>query len=79
MDWEVGMKITLTKTAQITTINGVEARIWEGATEKGVAITAFITRIVVLADADISQFEEELKEKDCPNSANAWPFRMLID
>lgn len=53
------MKITLESTREIVNVNGARARVWEGETERGVKIVAFITRIAVRSDADNSQFELE--------------------
>lgn len=59
------MKITVESTSRIVTLNGVMARIWEGTTESGIAVTAFVTCVAVKADtpADaLRQFEDELQE-----------------
>ena len=39
------MKVTLESTTKIVELNGVQARIWEGTTEGGIRVHAFITRI----------------------------------
>jgi len=56
------MKITMESTSQLTEINGVPARVWEGKTERGVPVTCFITRVAVQADQDQAEFERELRE-----------------
>lgn len=59
------MKVTLENTDRIVelVVNGrtVPARIWQGQTETGVEVHAYITRIAVGKDADASQFERELQ------------------
>lgn len=56
------MKVTLESTTQMTTLNGIPARIWEGHTESGIPVHAYITRIAVDAKEDTTQFEQELQE-----------------
>ena len=73
------MRIQLESTSQIVEVNGVPARVWEGATESGVAVACLITRIAVKRDADCSQFEAELKETRPPTAElNAFPLRMVL-
>lgn len=61
------MKVTLESTDKVVTLHvgadgDVPACIWEGHTESGIRVHAFITRIAVHKDADNSQFERELHE-----------------
>jgi hypothetical protein len=73
------MKIKLESTATITRLDGVECRVWEGTTESGVPIVAFIPRIACKRDADNSELERELFEKSEPRcAADAWPLRMVL-
>ncbi len=74
------MKITIESTMEIVTLNsGVQARVWEGATERGVKIQALVTRIAVHKDDDTSQFEAELKEQKPPSvEERAFPMRMIL-
>ena len=72
------MKITLQSTGQIVRLDGIECRVWEGTTGKGVAITAFIPRVAVNVEADASEFERELRETPEPSPANLWPARMVL-
>jgi hypothetical protein len=81
--WEVKMKITLESTTRVVTIEnvGIEARVWEGTTERGVRVIALIPRLAVKKDQDISQFEAELKEQRVAPSAEAveaFSLRMVI-
>jgi hypothetical protein len=74
------MKITITSTDKIVELNGIPARIWEGTTESGIEVHAFITRIAVDKNQDTSQFERELKENSAPKNADiqSYPLRMII-
>lgn len=70
------MKITLESTTQIVQFDGIEARVWEGETESGIKLTAFITRVAVDKDDDVEQFQRELKEQRVPTVY--WPLRMVL-
>jgi hypothetical protein len=70
------MKIKIHSTTQIVELNGVPARVWEGWTESGIPIHAFIARIAVTDDQDVSQFEAELQE--CAVPTVAFPARLVL-
>ena len=74
------MKITIESTTKIVQLNGIPARIWDGKTESGIPIHAFITRIAVDRNEDCSQFEAELKECRAPENADieAYPLRLVL-
>lgn len=73
------MKIKLENTSKIVELNGVPARIWEGETESGIPVHAFITRIAVEKDQDTGQFEKELQEQKAPSTElEAIPGRMIL-
>jgi hypothetical protein len=73
------MKITLENTMKMVQLNGVPARIWEGQTESGIRVHAFITRLAVPNDQDQSQFEKELQETKAPSAEIAvYPMRMIL-
>ena len=73
------MKITLENTTKIVELSGVPARLWEGTTESGIPVHAFITRIAVDLDADSSQFEAELAICRPPSVPVAeYPLRMVL-
>lgn len=57
------MKLTIESTDQITTLDGVPARVWKGVTEAGVECVVFVHRIAVHRAADNDQFARELKEQ----------------
>jgi hypothetical protein len=78
------MKVTLESTDKIVELihNGqvMPARIWEGHTERGVAVHAYITRIAVDRSADRSELERDLQETHRPVSAAVAgiPLRLLL-
>jgi hypothetical protein len=60
------MKITIESTPVLTRINGVDARLWEGTTERGVRCKVFVHCIAVHVREDQGAFERELKERAQP-------------
>jgi hypothetical protein len=79
------MKITIESTTKLVTLKpimgsaGVECRVWEGATEAGIRVVAWIPRIAVADGQDVTQFEAELKEMRAPSAeAEAIPLRMIL-
>lgn len=55
------MVIILENTSTIIQLNGMPARVWQGATNTGVQITALITGIAPDNAKDFAQCERELK------------------
>jgi hypothetical protein len=78
------LKVQLESTDQIveleTASGAVPARIWEGHTESGIAIHAFITRVGVHKEDDASQFERELLPCRAPSPviAGVYPRRLVL-
>lgn len=77
------MKITMESTPKIVTllVNGAEvpARIWQGHTESGIQVHAYITRVAVHKDDDNSEFERELTEHTTPRpEVVAIPLRLIL-
>ena len=73
------MKITIESTTKIVELNGVPARIWEGKTESGISVHSFVTRIAADEHADLSQFEQELKEQRKPSAdIDSIPLRLIL-
>jgi hypothetical protein len=79
------MTVTLHSTTKIVNLDNhrsgqtIECRIWEGATESGIACHAYIPRIAVHQYLDASQFETELKEQRPPTAAVlAIPLRLVL-
>ena len=56
------MELLLKATDQITRFDGVECRIWEGTTERGVPCKVFVHRLIAHHNMDCNQFEQELHE-----------------
>ena len=57
------MLLQIESTDQITTIDGVPARLWKGWTEDGIPCAVMVHRIAVLHSADSTQFEAQLQEQ----------------
>ncbi len=77
------MKVHLESTDKIvelaTHLGRMPARIWEGHTESGIAVHAYVTRIAAHEGQDLSQFERELQETRKPSAeVEAIPLRMIL-
>lgn len=73
------MKLIIEKTSKIVTLNGTPVRLWEGETESGIPVTAFVALVRVASDEDCSQFERELLEQRAPSAAaEAIPHSLVI-
>jgi hypothetical protein len=78
------VKITLENTTHLVTLEmgdgkRVPARIWEGHTESGIPVHAYITRIAAPLTEDLEQFERELKEQRAPSpEVEAIPLRLIL-
>lgn len=73
------MKITIESTTKIIKANGIDCRVWEGTTERGIEVTCLIPRIAVRNGQDTAQFEEELKEMRAPSrDLEAFPLRLIL-
>lgn len=57
------MKLTIEATDQITRIDGVLCRVWNGVTERGTKCVLFVHRLRTDADVDQSEFQRELDEQ----------------
>jgi hypothetical protein len=80
------MKMTLQSTTKIVELRSrsggvMQARIWEGTTENGVPVHAFITRVACHKDEDNSELERDLREHVAPsdNIGKAYDLRFFID
>ncbi len=60
------MKITLESTPKIVKFEGIDARIWHGRTEDGIACYAYIPRVVVATAADRREFDRDLLRRPAP-------------
>jgi hypothetical protein len=54
------MKLTIESTSQLTRIDNVPVRVWEGVTEDGVPCKVFVHRIAVRDDQDTEAFDRAL-------------------
>lgn len=79
------MKVTLESTSkivQLVTEGGAvaPARIWEGHTDTGIEVHAFITRVAVHHLEDATQFTRELEEQrpPSPELAAVYPSRLVL-
>jgi len=73
------MRLTLTPTDQLITVNGVPARVWIGETDEGIAIQACITRIAVSQEVDCAAFERALRAQPAPTPERpAFSMRMVL-
>lgn len=73
------MKITIENTSKFATLDGVLCRIWEGTTEKGIKMHAFIPLIGVERSEDGAEFERDLKEVRAPSPAvTGYPARLVL-
>lgn len=82
------MNITIYPTDKIIQLTGAEeqkgvpARIWEGLTDSGIKVQAFLTRIAIGADeppAVQEQFRKELQETQPPSApVAAYPLRLVL-
>lgn len=56
------MKISITATEKVTTMDGVPVRVWEGVTERGAKCLVFVHRVAVPTDEPADEFNRELHE-----------------
>jgi len=74
------MKLTIANTDRIVRIDGIRCRIWEGTSEGGIPVIAFVATVAVHQSHDRMAFERELLE--CPPlrasaEAESFPLRMV--
>ncbi len=73
------MKIIIESTTKIVEVNGIPARIWEGKTESGIKVHAFITLIAAPLAADQHEFQRELRKQKVPRlEVAAIPLRLIL-
>lgn len=74
------MTVKLVPTTMLIDLNGVPTRIWEGETDSGIKVHAFITRMAVDKDEDQAQFNSELLQckEPSPEIQNAYSLRMIL-
>ena len=57
------MKITITSTEKLTTVDGVRVRVWDGITERGSKCIVFVHLIAVANAEPSAEFDRELAEQ----------------
>jgi hypothetical protein len=73
------MKITVESTTKIVELNGLQCRVWEGETDKGVKLHAFIPVVAAHEGQDLSQFDKDLREQQPPSTdVESYPQRMMV-
>jgi len=71
--------VTLHSTTKIVELNGIKCRVWEGHTDSGIPMHAYIPRVAVANDQDSSQFDRELQACQPPSAPlEAIPLRMFL-
>lgn len=72
------MKVILTSTEKVVQFEGSPARIWEGTTESGIKVHAYIRSIACNRESDSSDFEKDLIQHDPPSAEiAAIPMRLF--
>jgi hypothetical protein len=72
------MKATIQSTQQIIKVNGMQARVWTGKSERGIPFELLIVRVAVSKAEDCSQFDEELKEQSPPHVSECFGLRLIL-
>lgn len=75
------MKITLESTAVIDTIRGeIEARIWEGVTDTGIPVKAWIAAVQPQThdETALAEFGRALKEMPMTRQLSTFDLRFVI-
>lgn len=74
------MKITVESTAQVDTVEGASARVWEGSTDKGVPIKVWIAVISPQTHDEEAhaQFVQELQELKGTRTLSSFDIRLVI-
>lgn len=70
------MHLQIESTDQITHMDGVPVRVWQGTTANGVPCLVFVHRIAVHRDQDTADFDRELAEQLPPG--RVVPFSAVI-
>lgn len=75
------MKIEIEPTGTIQEVNGQRCRIWEGKTDKGVPVKAWVATVSPQTrdEAVNAQFARDLKEVKGDHVAHAYDIRLFVD
>ncbi len=72
------MKIEITPTGHIDTINGAPARLWRGVTDQGVKVELFVAMVRVAAGDDQAAFTRELREVKPERELVSFDYRFVL-
>ncbi len=77
------MKIMIESTQKIVELvtpdGTVPARIWEGQTDTGIRVHAYVTRVAVAQGENQEQFQRDLQEQRAPSQeVAAIPLRLIL-
>lgn len=76
------MKIIIENTTKIVHFNGLESRVWEGHTESGIKVHAYITRVAISREEPEEVhdfFRSELQQQKAPSpEVHAIPLRLIL-
>lgn len=75
------MKIEIEPTGTIQEVNGTRCRIWEGKTDKGMPVKAWIATVSPQThdEETNAQFARELREVKGEHRAHAYDLRLFVD
>lgn len=75
------MKIELAPTNEFQHVNGTRCRIWEGESDKGVPVRAWVATVSpqTVDEAAQADFQRELKEVKGDHVAHAYDIRLFVD
>jgi hypothetical protein len=74
------MKITIESTSEVVALNGVRARVWQGKTDSGIPVAAFVASIAVDRAEDCAEFDRQLQAHAEPRpDLRELPLWMTID
>ena len=77
------MKLQIESTTKIVqlVVDGktIPARLWQGHTDSGVPMHAFITRVAVDKQENAAEFERDLQEQAVPRAEfDVYPLRLVL-
>lgn len=75
------MKIELEPTGGFQDVNGTKTRIWEGKTDKGVPVKAWVATVQPQTDDEAinAEFARDLKAVKSEYHAHAYDLRLFLD
>lgn len=73
---KLAVKIRILSTDEITELDGVPVRVWQGVTEQGARCFVFVHRIAVCTDEDATEFDRQLSQTLRPGQTV--PLRVVL-